>query len=57
VKVVALVSEGLTNAEVGERMFISPGTVKSHVAHIFNKLDVHSRAELTAHAVRRNPTS
>jgi predicted ATPase/DNA-binding CsgD family transcriptional regulator len=53
VKVVELVSEGLTNPQIGERMFISPGTVKTHLAHIFKKLDVHSRAELTAHAARR----
>jgi predicted ATPase/DNA-binding CsgD family transcriptional regulator len=57
VKVVALVSEGLTNAEVGERMFISRGTVKTHLAHIFKKLDVHSRAQLTAHAIGRESTS
>jgi predicted ATPase/DNA-binding CsgD family transcriptional regulator len=56
-KVVELVSEGLTNPQIGERMFTSPGTVKTHLAHIFKKLDVHSRAELTAHATRRNPTS
>ena len=53
VRVVELVAEGLTNPQVGERMFVSPGTVKTHVAHIFRKLDVHSRAELTAQAVER----
>jgi DNA-binding CsgD family transcriptional regulator len=56
-KVVELVSEGLTNPQIGQRMFISPGTVKTHLSHIFKKLDVHSRAELTAQAMRRNPTS
>jgi predicted ATPase/DNA-binding CsgD family transcriptional regulator len=55
-KVAELVAQGLTNPQIGERMFITPGTVKTHVAHIFTKLDVHTRAELTAHAVRRNPT-
>jgi predicted ATPase/DNA-binding CsgD family transcriptional regulator len=53
-KVAELVSQGLTNPEIGERMFISRATVKTHLAHIFKKLDVHSRAELTAHAARRN---
>jgi DNA-binding CsgD family transcriptional regulator len=38
-------------------MFISPETVKTHLAHIFRKLDVHSRAELSARAVRRNTAS
>jgi DNA-binding NarL/FixJ family response regulator len=36
-------------------MFISPGTVKTHVSHIFRKLDVHNRAELTAQAIQRDP--
>jgi DNA-binding CsgD family transcriptional regulator len=53
-KVAALVAEGLTNPQIGERMFISAGTVKTHLAHIFKKLDVHSRGELTAQAVRRD---
>jgi DNA-binding CsgD family transcriptional regulator len=35
-------------------MFVSKATVKTHLAHIFKKLDVHTRAELTAHAARRN---
>ena len=51
--VVELVAEGLTNLQIGERMFISRGTVKVHLAHIFQKLDVKSRSELTALAVRR----
>ena len=53
-KVAELVSAGLTNPQIGERMFISPQTVKTHVAHIFQKLDMHSRAELAAQAARRN---
>ncbi len=56
-KVVELVAEGLTNPQIGERMFISPATVKTHLAHIFGKLDVHSRAELTAYAVRHEKSS
>ena len=53
VRVVELVSQGLTNPQVGERMFISSGTVKAHLSHVFRKLDVSSRSELTAQAVRR----
>jgi predicted ATPase/DNA-binding CsgD family transcriptional regulator len=48
VKVAQLVSEGLTNRQIGERMFISPATVKTHLEHAFTKLDVHNRAELAA---------
>jgi predicted ATPase/DNA-binding CsgD family transcriptional regulator len=53
-KVAELAAEGLTNPQIGERMFISKATVKTHLAHIFKKLDVHTRAELTANAARRN---
>jgi DNA-binding NarL/FixJ family response regulator len=56
IKVAELVAEGLTNPQIGERMFISRATVKTHVAHIFNKLDVHSRTELGAIAALRRET-
>ena len=52
-KVVELVAAGLTNPQVAERMFVSPGTVKTHMRHIFRKLDVESRTELAAQAVAR----
>ena len=44
---------GLTNPQIGQRMFISPGTVKAHLAHIFTKLDTPSRSHLAAEATRR----
>jgi predicted ATPase/DNA-binding CsgD family transcriptional regulator len=56
-KVVVLVAEGLSNPQVAERMFVSPSTVKTHLSHVFRKLDVRGRAELTAEAVRRQTTS
>jgi DNA-binding CsgD family transcriptional regulator len=52
-QVVELVAQGLTNPQVAERMFISRGTVKTHLEHIFRKLDVRSRTELAAIALRR----
>ncbi len=52
-RVVAFVAEGLTNPQIGERMFISRGTVKVHLSHIFAKLNMASRAELAAEATRR----
>ena len=45
-RVVALAAEGLTNAQIAERMFVAPGTVKVHLGHIFTKLGVATRAEL-----------
>lgn len=52
-KVIELVAEGLTNPQIGERMFISRGTVKVHLSHIFAKLGTSTRAELAAEASRR----
>lgn len=51
--VVALAAAGLTNAQIGERLFISPRTVQTHMAHIFAKLGLASRVELAATAARR----
>lgn len=44
--------DGLTNLEIAERMFVSPSTVKTHVKHIYEKLHVSSRAEVTRRALR-----
>jgi predicted ATPase/class 3 adenylate cyclase/DNA-binding CsgD family transcriptional regulator len=52
-RVAELVAEGLTNPQIGERMFISRGTVKVHLSHIFAKLGTSTRAELAAEATRR----
>jgi len=53
IRVVELVAEGLTNPQIGERMFISRGTVKVHLSHIFAKLGITTRSELAAEATRR----
>jgi DNA-binding CsgD family transcriptional regulator len=54
-RVAELVADGLTNPAIAERLFVSTATVKTHVAHIFRKLDVHNRAELAAVSARRPP--
>jgi DNA-binding CsgD family transcriptional regulator len=51
-EVVRLAAAGLTNPAIGERLFISRGTVKTHLLHVFAKLDMHTRAELAAAAIR-----
>ena len=48
------VAAGLTNRQIGNRMFIAAGTVKTHIAHIFVKLDMASRAQLAAEAAKRS---
>ncbi|MDQ1514891.1 MAG: hypothetical protein QOE80_721 [Actinomycetota bacterium] len=52
-EVVKLAAKGLTNPEIGERLFIGRGTVKTHLAHVFAKLGVNTRSELAAEATRR----
>jgi predicted ATPase/DNA-binding CsgD family transcriptional regulator len=52
-QVVDLAAQGLTNPEIGKRLFIGSGTVKTHLSHVFAKLNVRSRAELAAAASRR----
>jgi DNA-binding CsgD family transcriptional regulator len=48
------VATGLTNVRVAERLYVSPHTVSTHLRHIFAKLAVTSRVELTRIALRRN---
>ena len=55
-RIVALVSAGLTNPQIAERMFIARGTVKVHLSHVFVKLGVSTRTELAAQAMRRGLT-
>ena len=43
-------AEGLSNKEIGQRLYISAGTVKAHSAAIYRKLDVANRTEAIARA-------
>jgi len=51
-EVLALVAEGLRNAEIAERLFISAETVEHHVSAILAKLGVHTRGEAAKAAAR-----
>lgn len=55
-RVACLVAEGLTNAEVGRRMFLSRHTIDFHLRQIFRKLAVHSRVAMTRCVLEREPT-
>jgi DNA-binding NarL/FixJ family response regulator len=43
-EVLALIGRGLSNAEIADELSISEVTVKSHIGHIFTKLDLRDRA-------------
>ena len=50
-EVLPLLASGLTNQEIGQRLTISPGTVKHHVRHIVSKLGVSDRTQAAVRAV------
>ena len=50
--VASLVADGLTNPQIGDRLYISRRTVQTHLVHVFAKLDIASRAQLAAQVTR-----
>lgn len=52
-EILTLVAEGLSNQEIGKTLFISEATVKSHLVHVFTKLDAENRTAAVAEARRR----
>ena len=42
----ALAAQGLSNPDIAARLFVSRGTVKTHLAHIYAKLQIANRTEL-----------
>jgi DNA-binding NarL/FixJ family response regulator len=50
-QIMGLVSEGLSNKEIGRRLNIADGTIKVHLHHIFQKLEISNRTVLAALAI------
>jgi two-component system, NarL family, nitrate/nitrite response regulator NarL len=53
-QIMRLVCEGLSNKEIGRRLSITDGTIKVHLHHIFQKLEIGNRTALAALAVSQN---
>jgi LuxR family maltose regulon positive regulatory protein len=49
-EILALLSHGLKNREIGDKIFLAPTTIKKHVYNIYQKLNVHSRLEVVSKA-------
>lgn len=52
-EVLELLTEGLDGSAIAEALFLSQATVRNHIQHILTKLNVHSRVEAVAFALRR----
>ncbi|GMO46268.1 MULTISPECIES: response regulator transcription factor [Bradyrhizobium] len=53
-QIMRLVSEGLSNKEIGRRLNLADGTIKVHLHHIFQKLEISNRTVLAALAISRS---
>jgi LuxR family maltose regulon positive regulatory protein len=51
-EVLRLIAEGLSNAEIAQKLFVAVATVKVHARNIYDKLDVSSRTQAVAQAQR-----
>jgi DNA-binding NarL/FixJ family response regulator len=56
-QIMCLVSEGLSNKEIGRRLNISDGTIKVHLHHIYQKLEISNRTVLAALAISQTEIS
>jgi two-component system nitrate/nitrite response regulator NarL len=52
-QIIHLISEGLSNKEIGRQLDVCEGTIKVHLHHIYQKLAIRNRAALAVLAVRK----
>ena len=51
-EILQLITQGITNDDIADKLFISIQTVRNHIKSIYEKLQVHSRAQVVAKAFR-----
>jgi two-component system nitrate/nitrite response regulator NarL len=51
-QILALIAKGRSAPQIGRELFLSTGTVKTHILHLYDKLDVSERAAAVAEAMR-----
>ena len=52
VEVLQLLAVGLTHRQIAQRLGISDKTARNHIANLYDKLEVHARAQATLYAIR-----
>jgi DNA-binding CsgD family transcriptional regulator len=55
-RIANLVADGLTNREIAEALFLTKNTIEWHLRHVYQKLQLHSRAELSSAALNAPPS-
>lgn len=54
INIIKEIASGLTNKEIGEKLFLSEGTIKNNISNILNKLSLRDRTQLTIFAFKNN---
>lgn len=54
IEIIRHIATGARNKEIADKLFIAECTVKNHITHIFNKLDINYRSQLVAYAYKNN---
>lgn len=57
IELIACISQGLSNKEIGEKLFVTEGTVKNHVTEILSKLELRDRTQIAIFAFKNNLTA
>jgi DNA-binding CsgD family transcriptional regulator len=56
-RVVSLVAQGMSNRSIADELYLSRHTIDAHLKHIYLKLDIHSRVELTVLALQHRSST